>query len=283
MFNSALAMFLFLVAFPYVTIYHLHLRAGYTTDERLIYSMKVAWLVGAVVLFATLLYAFNPYIMQNSSVEVVPVSHASLVLKWGSTTVYADPVGEPELYAAQPRPDIVLVTHEHSDHFSTSTLSALLGSATVLVTPQSVATMLPEELKKNLVVLRNGDTHVVGSITIQAVPAYNLREEAKQFHPQGRDNGYVLESGETRVYIAGDTEDTPEMRALKNIDIAFVPMNLPYTMGVEAAAAGVLAFAPTRVYPYHYRGQDGLSDVEKFKQLVGAVNAKIEVVLAQWY
>lgn len=221
--------------------------------------------------------------MQNTTVTVHPVSHASLVLSWGDKTVYADPVGDASLYAPYPRPDIILVTHLHGDHFSTSTLEALAGPSTTLVAPQNVADELPQALKEHTVIMKNGDVQKLGGLSVQAVPAYNLRPEAQQFHPKGRDNGYVLEGGDTRVYIAGDTEGTPEMRALQDIDIAFVPMNLPYTMSVEDAADAVLTFKPAQVYPYHYRGQSGLSDVQKFKTLVGTGNPAVKVILADWY
>ena len=112
---------------------------------------------------------------------------------------------------------------------------------------------------------------------------YNLREEAKQFHTKGRGNGYVLEKDGMRVYFSGDTEDIPEMRNLENIDKAYVCMNLPYTMTVESAADGVIAFKPKEVYPYHFRGQDGLSDVEKFKGIVDSANVGTEVMLLDWY
>ena len=219
----------------------------------------------------------------KGTVIVTPIEHASLALQWGDTTIYSDPVGSAGLYASLPRPDIVLVTHEHHDHYSPDTLAALMGPGTVLVTNQRVADMLPAAMKKHLVVMKNGDTHTIDSLTIDAIPAHNIRTEALQFHPPGRDNGYVIEKDGTRVYVAGDTEGTPEMRALKDIDIAFVPMNLPYTMSVESAAEAVLAFAPKTVYPYHYRGQGGLADVEEFKQLVEAGNPNIEVLLAEWY
>jgi L-ascorbate metabolism protein UlaG (beta-lactamase superfamily) len=255
--------------------------------------MKIMlWLVGTIAVFAVLFYVFNNYIymqkqgdtsMQNTTLTVTPIEHASLVLKWGEKTIYADPVGDASLYAAEPAADIILVTHEHGDHFSTSTLSALMGSETVLVVPQSVADQLPAELKSRATVIKNGEVINQGGLSIQAIPAYNIREEAKQYHPKGRDNGYVLEGAETRVYIAGDTEGTPEMRALLDIDIAFIPMNLPYTMSVEDAAQAVLAFKPAQVYPYHYRGTNGLSDVEKFKQLVQAGDSSIEVTLGNWY
>ncbi len=112
---------------------------------------------------------------------------------------------------------------------------------------------------------------------------YNLRAEALKFHTEGRGNGYVLTANKERIYISGDTEDIPEMRNLKNIDKALVCMNLPYTMPIESAASAVLDFKPKQVYPYHYRGTEGLSDVSKFKSLVNEGDASIEVLLLDWY
>ena len=120
-------------------------------------------------------------------------------------------------------------------------------------------------------------------INIEAIPMYNLRAEALQYHTKDRGNGYVITFGSERVYISGDTEDIPEMRALKNIDIAFVCMNLPWTMPVERAANAVLEFKPKRVYPYHYKGSDGLSDVALFKSLIHSKNEHIEVIQLDWY
>ena len=131
--------------------------------------------------------------------------------------------------------------------------------------------------------MNNGQTAVVKDINVEAIPMYNLREEALKFHEKGRGNGYVLTFGDERVYISGDTEDIPEMRNLKNIDKAFVCMNLPYTMPVESAASAVLDFKPKTVYPYHFRGTEGLSDVEKFKSIVNEGNPDINVELLEWY
>jgi L-ascorbate metabolism protein UlaG (beta-lactamase superfamily) len=215
--------------------------------------------------------------------KISPVTHASLVLTLRDTVIYVDPVESPFLYASEPKPDVILITHEHQDHFDTSTLSALATPSTLFVVPPSVAEKLPANLKQNLVVVKNGEMQTVNGVSIEAVPAYNIREDALKFHPEGRDNGYILSADGARVYIAGDTEGTPEMRALQNIDIAFVPMNLPYTMPVEDAADAVLSFKPKQVYPYHYRTPDGFSDVQKFKELVNANDETIEVVLADWY
>src|SRR5690606_35682669 len=146
-----------------------------------------------------------------------------------------------------------------------------------------VAEKAPESLKSNFNVLSNGEQSSLKNVQIEGIPMYNLREEALKFHEKGRGNGYVLTLGGKRVYISGDTEDIPEMRQLKNIDIAFVCMNLPYTMTVESAASAVLDFKPKKVYPYHYRGTEGLSDVETFKTLVNQGDKSIEVVQLDWY
>jgi len=133
-------------------------------------------------------------------------------------------------------------------------------------------------------VLANDEFTAEQELKIQAVPMYNLPDaDNKDRHVKGRGNGYIIAGVDFRVYVAGDTAGTPEMRALTDIDIALVPMNLPYTMGVEEAADAVLAFKPRQVYPYHYRGPDGLADVGTFKQLVNAGDPNIEVILAEWY
>ncbi|HYC83474.1 MAG TPA: MBL fold metallo-hydrolase, partial [Candidatus Paceibacterota bacterium] len=212
----------------------------------------------------------------------VPISHATAVLKWGEATVYTDPVGEASSFRGQPSPDIILLTDIHADHFSTSTLAAVSGDAALIV-PQAVMDKLPESLASKAMVLNNGQNLTEQGFRIEAVPMYNYPESADSRHVKGRGNGYIVERDGFRLYVAGDTAGTPEMRALKDIDMAFVPMNLPFTMGVEEAADAVLAFKPKQVYPYHYRGQDGLADVGKFKQLVNAADPNIEVVLVDWY
>ena len=252
--------------------------------------------MGLGILFIVVLggawYAFSlptPSLPNNSStamqniVHVIPISHATAVLRWGDTTFYTDPVGDAGAFAGQPPADIILVTDIHGDHLSTSTLSALVGTSTVLIVPQAVKDQLPGNLATRAKVLKNGETLSEKDFHILGIPMYNLPESTSAFHTKGRGNGYVIEKDGFRVYIAGDTAGTPEMRALTDIDIALVPMNLPYTMSVEEAADATLAFKPRQVYPYHYRGQDGLSDVKKFKELVNAGDLNIEVVLLDWY
>lgn len=214
---------------------------------------------------------------------IQPVSHASLVLSTPNAVIYADPSGNLDLFKGLAKPTIIIITDIHGDHFDTKAIEALKGPNTTLVLPQVCADKLPDADKTNMVVLKNGDNTVQSNISITAIPMYNLPESPTAMHTKGRGNGYVLGIGGKLVYISGDTQGIPEMRALKNIDIAFVCMNLPYTMDVKEAADAVLAFRPKVVYPFHYRGQGGLSDVNAFKTMVDAGNKGIEVRLRNWY
>ena len=215
--------------------------------------------------------------------EIIPVSHATMVLRWGETTIYIDPVGGAEAFASYPKPDLILVTDIHGDHLNVKTLEGLDTSKAKIIVPQAVADKMPEAFVPQVDVLNNGDSKERFGFSVEAIPMYNLREEALKFHTKGRGNGYVIEKDGTRVYISGDTEDIPEMRALKSIDAAFVCMNLPYTMTEVSAADAVLEFAPKTIYPYHYRGTGGLSDVANFKTIVNKGNPAIKVVQLDWY
>jgi L-ascorbate metabolism protein UlaG (beta-lactamase superfamily) len=207
-----------------------------------------------------------------------PVNHATFVMGWSNTVIYVDPVGGAQPFNGLPRPDLILLTHAHGDHFNANTLQAVAGEKTVLVAPEAVATQLPEKLRAQTVVLTNGEAKTVAGVRLDVVPAYNTTPARLQYHPKGAGNGYVATLGGKRIYISGDTEDIPEMRALKNIDVAFICMNLPYTMTEEQAASAMREFKPKIVYPYHYRG----SDTEKFKKLVGT-DSGVEVRLRNWY
>ncbi len=253
---------------------------------------KTYWIIGVLIVLLLGFYLLNKYIynekqgdvpLGQSVVQVQPISHATAVLLWGDDVVYTDPTGGAEAFLGKAPADIILVTDIHGDHLSTSTLSSVATGDSVLVVPTAVRDLLPEALLSRVKVLNNGESIDQDGIKISAIPMYNLPESADNRHTKGRGNGYVLEKDGYRVYIAGDTAGIPEMRALQNIDMAFVPMNLPFTMGVEEAADAVLAFKPKEVYPFHYRGQDGLADVNKFKQLVDAGNLDIDVVLLNWY
>lgn len=196
-------------------------------------------------------------------------------------TIYVDPVGDASAYGDMPAPDLILITHEHGDHYDAETLAAIAGDETPLVTNPAVFAMLPADMQARATSIGNGESTSFGDVGVDAIPAYNITEERLNFHPQGRDNGYVVSVDGLRVYISGDTEDIPEMRALEDIDVAFVCMNLPFTMDATAAASAVAEFAPSYVYPYHYRGRDnGTQDPAEFANLLGD---EIEVKMGGWY
>ena len=219
----------------------------------------------------------------SSNLSINPISHATMVLETEDDVIYVDPVGGAEAFEGQKNPTLVLITDIHGDHLSIKTLEALDLSNSELIVPQAVADKLPESMLISAHVMNNDDELNVKSIGIKAIPMYNLREEAKNFHTKGRGNGYVLTIAEERIYISGDTEDIPEMRNLKAIDKAFVCMNLPYTMTVQNAASAVIEFKPKEIYPYHYRGSDGFSDVDAFKTLVNKGAPNVKVVQLNWY
>ncbi len=213
---------------------------------------------------------------------IQPIQHASLILTVHGITIYADP-SNADNYKGLTAPDIILITDIHGDHFDVKTIDAIKKESTLLVVPQVVADKLPVADKTHLIILKNGDHTDQSGISILAIPMYNLPESPTAMHTKGRGNGYVLGIGGKLIYLSGDTQGIPEMRSLKNIDVAFICMNLPYTMDIKEAADAVLAFKPKIVYPYHYRGKDGLSDVNAFKALVEAGDKNIEVRLRNWY
>ena len=217
------------------------------------------------------------------ALTIQPIVHASLLLSTPGLTIYADPTGGAANYTGIKQPDVILITDIHGDHFDLKTISAVRQANTLLVAPKAVADLMPDSLKDKLVILNNGERVSKLNISITALPMYNLPEDPQSRHTKGRGNGYVLGIGGKNVYISGDTQGIPEMRALKDIDIAFVCMNLPYTMDINEAADAVLAFRPKIVYPYHYRGQGGPSDVASFKKMVEEKNKNIEVRLKNWY
>lgn len=220
---------------------------------------------------------------QVDSLWVLPVKHASHVLEWKNISIYVDPVGGASLYSEFDEPDIILITDIHTDHFDINTIDGLDTSNARIVLPQAVADSMPASYLPIMDILNNNESVTINNTTIQAIPMYNIRPEALQYHPQGRGNGYLLDRNGNRVYISGDTEDTAEMRALQNVDAAIVCMNLPYTMSIDSAASAVLEFFPDQVYPYHYKGDSGFSDVAAFKNIVETANSYIEVVQLDWY
>ena len=218
----------------------------------------------------------------NGPLTIHPVEHATFVMQWNGKTIVVDPIGGAAPFEAFGEADLILITDIHGDHLSVDTVAALAGPSTMIVAPSAVAEKFPESDRDQVTVVANGQSVEWGEAKIQGVAAYNLTPERQAFHAKGRGNGYLLTLGGTKIYISGDTEDVPEMRALEEIDAAFVCMNLPYTMEVDAAADAVLEFKPKVVFPYHYRGKGGMSDLDEFRSLV-AKDPTIEVRVLEWY
>ncbi|MFZ0211694.1 MAG: MBL fold metallo-hydrolase [Candidatus Acidiferrales bacterium] len=207
-------------------------------------------------------------------VRITPIYHASLMIEAGGKVIYVDPA-RPANFDGLPPADLILITHVHGDHMDPVSITKVSKPGTEIFAPPSVVATVTTAAP-----ISNGETKTWGAWTIEAIPMYNIKRgpaAGQLYHPKGLGNGYVLTYGGKRFYFSGDTENTPEMRALKNIDVAFVCMNLPYTMPPDEAAQAVKAFHPKIVIPYHYRGSD-LSIFQKDLRGTG-----IEVRLLDWY
>jgi L-ascorbate metabolism protein UlaG (beta-lactamase superfamily) len=178
------------------------------------------------------------------------IGHGTLMFTFNDIVIHVDPVGRYADYGELPKADLILITHEHGDHLDVGAVKQLNKPDTMIILTETCRDRLPDGI-----VLKNGESMDFGPIEIEAVPAYNLDPETR-FHPKGVGNGYILNLGGKRIYIAGDTENTPEMKALEDIDVAFLPMNRPYTMTPEMAADAARAFKPKILYPYHYGDTD---------------------------
>ncbi|GAC1366269.1 MAG: MBL fold metallo-hydrolase [Polyangiales bacterium] len=208
-------------------------------------------------------------------VALTPIHHATMLLTFGGKNIYLDPWSEGDL-GGYPKADAILITDIHPDHYDPKALELLRTPSTIVVAPPVVAEKLP-----GVQTLKNGETTEVLGMKVEAIPMYNLQrgpEAGKLFHDKGRGNGYVLTFGDKRMYVSGDTECTDEMKALKNIDVAFVCMNLPYTMTPGEAAGCVNAFKPKVVFPYHHRD----SKLEEFSSAIPK-DSGVEVRVRRWY
>jgi L-ascorbate metabolism protein UlaG (beta-lactamase superfamily) len=211
----------------------------------------------------------------NGDVVFRPVDHASFVMQWNDKFIYNDPAGGS--FAGIPKADLILISHTHGDHFNATVLAGVWKTNTIFIAPQAVYNSMAGSFRSNTIVLANGAATNVLGLNVAAVPAYNGN------HPLGNGNGYVLTIGGKRIYISGDTGNQPEIRALANIDVAFLCINLPFTMSVSDATNCVRAFRPQVVYPYHYRNQGGdTTNAAAFKQRLGT-DLGIEVRLRKWY
>ncbi len=199
----------------------------------------------------------------KGNLEVTFIGHGSLMFTYKNIVIHVDPFSRLADFRNLAKANLILITHEHRDHLDPVALEAVRTNRTVVILTETCAASIPGGI-----VMKNGDVETVGGLTIEAVPAYNLvhmRGEGTPYHPKGIGNGYVITFGDKRVYVAGDTENIPEMKDLKNIDYAFLPMNLPYTMTPEMVADAADAFKPKVLYPYHFGDTDTNQLVELLK------------------
>ncbi|HYR87189.1 MAG TPA: MBL fold metallo-hydrolase [Terriglobia bacterium] len=230
-------------------------------------------LATAISLFA----AVAPDTIQGSGgpITIQPIMHAAVQIRYANQVITVDPTGMGGDYNTLPKADIVLVTDIHGDHLDPATIAKASKPNATVVAPSAAAAQI-----KGATVIANGETKTINGVSIEAVPMYNLQRgpsAGQLFHTKGRGNGYVVNVGGKRLYFAGDTECIPEMKALKNIDAAFIPMNLPYTMPPSEAAECVKAFKPKIAYPYHYMG----SDLKQFEDALKG--SGVEVRVRDWY
>ena len=194
--------------------------------------------------------------------KITFLGHGTLMFTFGGRVIHVDPVSKEADYTKLPKADLIMITHQHGDHLDLKAVDMVRTEKTMVVLTEACAPQV-----KGGTVMKNGDVQTIGGLKIEAVPAYNLvhmRSEGKPFHPKGEGNGYVITFGDKRVYVAGDTENTPEVKKLEKIDVAFLPMNLPYTMTPEMVADAAKAFKPKVLYPYHF----GETDVSKLVNMM---------------
>ena len=242
---------------------------------------RVSMLIGVLLLaipVAGAAQASDTIPAEGGDIVITPIAHGSVQLEFAGNVIYVDPSqGD---YTGIPQADLILITDIHGDHLDAEKITQLRKEGAPVVAPAAVAEQAGDAVP-NITLIANGETKTVAGVSIEAVPMYNLErgpEPGQLFHTKGRGNGYILTLGGKRVYFSGDTECVPEIRALTNIDVAFMTMNLPYTMPPTEAAECVKAFQPSIVYPYHFRG----SDLDEFSSAL-ASESNIEVRVRQWY
>lgn len=232
---------------------------------------KCIWIFVLLIFtgMATFAADFEKDVINTSEGElgITFVGHGTLMMEFNGNIIHIDPVNMFADYSTMPDADLVLITHEHGDHLDANALNAIKKDNTTIILTQTCA-----QSYEDGTIMSNGDTKTVLGIQIEAVPAYNLEQG---FHPKGQGNGYVLTFGDTKVYIAGDTEDIPEMAELENIDIAFLPMNKPYTMTPEQVASAARSFSPKILYPYHF-GETDTGELVKLLEDEEGIEVRIQ-------
>lgn len=229
------------------------------------------FIVMNTTLFSQVLPESDKFRTSSGDVEMYFIGHGSLMFTHNDFVIHIDPVKSSGKYDGLPKADLILVTHEHFDHLDTALIASLRKPGTLMYANPASASAVPWSNA-----IKPGDKVTVKDITVEAVPAYNIvneRSKGKPFHPKGIGNGYILTIGDKRFYVAGDTENTPEMKALKGIDVAFLPMNLPYTMTPAMVADAARSFKPGILYPYHY----GDTDTGGIVKLLQGTNIEVRI------
>ncbi len=232
------------------------------------FSIFAAVFISVCVLTASAQKDFSSDTFQtsNGDLKITFIGHGTLMFTFDGKIIHVDPYSRVADYSSLPKADLILITHEHKDHLDPKAVKAIKKTNTDIVLTEKCTG------KIDGIIMKNGDVKTVMGLKIEAVPAYNIvhmRRENMPYHPKGDGNGYIITFGDKRVYVAGDTENTPEMKALKDIDIAFLPMNLPYTMSPEMVADAAKTFKPKILYPYHYGRTDTSKIVELLKGVKG--------------
>jgi L-ascorbate metabolism protein UlaG (beta-lactamase superfamily) len=241
--------------------------------RKLYLSTMLLFLLTAVSVNAADQFPSDVFKTSAGELKITFIGHSSLIFSFNKKTFHIDPFSRFADYSKLPKADVIIITHQHYDHLDAAAIKKIRTKKTKVVLTATVA----KELKGGIV-MKNGDVKTIEGVKIETVPAYNIvnkRETGELFHPKGVGNGYVMTFGDKRVYVAGDTENVPEMAKLKKIDIAFLPMNLPYTMDPKMTAAAAKMFQPKVLYPYHY----GDTDTSLLKKLLkGEKGIEVRVV-----
>ena len=220
----------------------------------LVWALCLASPAGANDTFQNDIFGYN-----GETLEITFLGHGTLMIQFTGRVIHVDPVSREADYSLLPDADLILITHHHGDHLDVGAIQHIRAEKTIIIADETSAAQVAGS-----VVMKNGDVRSEIGIQIEAMPAYNTTAGRSRFHPRGRDNGYILTIGDMRVYIAGDTEFIPEIKRLREIDIAFLPMNQPYTMTPQQAAGAAKAFRPRILYPYHF----GNTDVSELTSLL---------------
>lgn len=231
-------------------------------------------MAAAFVLAASAASAQDTIPANGGDIKFIPLAHATLQIEHAGHTILVDPTPQAKYDGLRPA-NIILITDVHGDHFDAATLAKVRGMATVFAPPEVAKSIM------GATVIANGETKNAMGVNFEAIPMYNIQrgpQPGQLYHTKGRGNGYVINMAGKRIYLSGDTECVPEIKEIKNIDVAFVTMNLPFTMPVAEAAECVKAFKPKIVYPYHYRGQN----LEEFQAAVKGTPG-VEVRIRDWY